>query len=120
MKKSEIKNIEEQISFEKLYDLISKWQIETFLKDCKPPYDLSPLLNHLREEIDELEKEPLSQTEWADLFILLIGGYSRTYVGSGIDKAECLLEIIKRKMNKNLKRKWSKPDEKGIMRHIKK
>lgn len=94
---------------------ITEWQNKTFGKATA----LSKI-NHLTEEVEELKDALFScaeisiQNEFADCFILLFGaaasyGYNYNQIS----------EIIDSKMQINYKRKWGKPDENGIVNHLK-
>lgn len=93
---------------------ITKWQKETFGQ-------ATPLskLAHLAEELQELytdliNKNPDRRLEFADCFLLLFGcaaADGMTY--------EDICNAINEKMDINYKRQWGKPDELGVVKHIK-
>lgn len=109
----------EEISFEELFKRIAEWQQKQFLSDQTPPYTIIPLLNHLKKEVKELIEKPYDQTEWADVMILVLGGFFRAFANSGIDTPGHLIEITRRKLEINKYRKWGKSDEEGVIEHIK-
>ena len=93
---------------------IAEWQLETFGKATS----LSKVA-HLQEEVEELSDDLLSRNpdrrlEFADCFLLLFGAAASdgmTY--------EDICNAIDEKMAINKKRKWGKPDENGVVNHIK-
>ena len=105
---------------QELFNRVTEWQRKTFPKATP----LSKLF-HLEEELEELKQELNIQytdsfveqrlrDEYADCFLLLYGsaaanGYS----------LEDINKIISSKMDKNEKRTWGTPDEKGVVRHVK-
>ena len=100
-----------------IYDRVNDWQTKTF-----PQGGAMSKLYHLQKEItellDELVKENTDkaaiQEEYADCFILLIGSAGVFGLNS-----DCILKSIREKMDINEKRTWGKPDEKGVVLHIK-
>lgn len=106
---------------------ISKWQNKTFGKATA----LSKMA-HLKEEIEELNKELifhhenepyfkypeankiLKEREFADCFILLFGAAASD--GMTYDK---ICKCIEEKMEINYKRNWGQPKENGVVNHIK-
>lgn len=95
---------------------ITEWQNKTFGKATA----LSKV-NHLKQEVDELryaldsDDTDLSiSEEFADCFILLFGAAASH--GFTFDS---ICEIIDNKMQINYKRNWGKPDENGVVNHIK-
>lgn len=99
---------------------ISEWQNETF-----PSATALSKVSHLKQEVSELFDELAKfedgqlneddlKTEFADCFILLYGAAS----SFGLTLFE-INECINAKHNINLKRKWGKPDENGVVNHIK-
>lgn len=96
-----------------LLERVTKWQDATFGQ-------ATPLskLAHLRKELVELEVEIGSdlsfgaEEEYADCFLLLYGSaikYGMTW--------DTINLAISRKMDKNEKRKWGKPDAEGVVEH---
>jgi NTP pyrophosphatase (non-canonical NTP hydrolase) len=98
--------------FNLLYRKIGKWQEKTF-----PGSNYKTKFNHLLDEIVELGDSLDSGTideiknELADCFILLLG---ICYV-FGVRP----VKIIRRKYKVNKKRKWGKPNEYGVISHVK-
>lgn len=94
------------------FDEITGWQKATF-----PSATSDSKIHHLMQEIKELseEKDPVAKSlEYADCFFLLFGaaaadGYSYEEICAAID--------IKFGINK--RRKWGKPDENGVVNHVK-
>lgn len=98
-----------------LFDRVTKWQDETFGK-------ATPIskLHHLEDEIEELmegfaemKNSDEIKSEYADCFLLLYGSAAK--FGMSYDDINL---AISRKMDINEKRKWGKPDEQGVVRHI--
>lgn len=74
-----------------------EWSERTF----GPGFRTSGVLNHIRKELAEVEKEPHDLMEWADIIILALDGYWR-HGGS----AERLLALLQKKQDKNFAREW--------------
>lgn len=74
-----------------------EWSERTF----GPGFRTDGILNHIRKELAEVEKEPHDLMEWADIIILALDGYWR-HGGS----AERLLALLQKKQDKNFARKW--------------
>jgi|SRR5579871_2527215 len=101
---------------EELFNEVTKWQKETF-----PTATALSRVHHLKEEILELIKEldiphpsySQLQQEYADCFLLLFGSAS----ASGMNYSDicCAIEM---KMKINKSRRWGKPDENGVIKHI--
>jgi len=97
------------------FESISQWQKETF-GQATP---LSKLV-HLKQEIKELKKDIKNNSaekrlEFADCFFLLFGCAS----ASGMSY-EDICNAIQEKFEINKNRKWGKPDQNGVVNHIKK
>ncbi len=96
------------------FESISKWQNETFGEATA----LSKIA-HLKQEVKELKKDlkkdsPAKKYEFADCFILLFGA-----AASDGMSYEDICNAINEKMEINKSRKWGKPDENGVVNHIK-
>lgn len=96
------------------FEAITLWQKQTFGQ-------ATPLskLAHLKQEIEELEKdiisgEPKRHLEYADCFFLLFG----CAAADGLTY-EAIISSIDEKFSINKDRKWGKPDENGVVNHIK-
>lgn len=96
--------------FQQLQDELGEWADSTF-----GPRTAESLLNHLREELDEVIADPTDEHEWADCLQLLIDAY-RLATGNSTDK---LLDSSFQKLEILKTRKWHPADENGIVRHIK-
>lgn len=118
---------------EKLQNLvndIAKWSDATFGDGQRNP----AILYHLKKEVPELieaieiraemikqqqpQEELGEQTneimfEYADCFMLLFD--SARVEGLNVEN---LLELISAKLEINKKRKWGKPDENGVVEHV--
>ena len=87
---------------------IAEWSKETF-KDST----ILSNIEHLRDEIDEIEEFPENIEEWADVIIL----YMNAAYLSGHSMDEILIAVHK-KFEKNKNRSWGEPDERGVVKHI--
>lgn len=99
---------------ERQFNEITEWQRNTFRQATA----LSKI-EHLKEEIKELEADIESNAaekrfEFADCFMLLFGAAAcegMTY--------HDIVSAIEEKFTIIRTRKWGKPDEKGVVKHIK-
>lgn len=96
------------------FNEITKWQKETFGQ-------ATPLskIAHLAEELSELvadlkSNNPGRRLEFADCFFLLFGAAA----ADGMSY-EDICNAIQEKFEINKKRKWGKPNEQGVVNHIK-
>lgn len=87
---------------------IAEWSWNTF-KDSTIRSNIA----HLRDEIDEIEETPENIEEWADVIILYMN--AAHFSGHSMDD---ILKAVHAKHEKNKKRKWGEPDERGVVRHI--
>ncbi len=99
---------------EEQFNTITQWQKNTFTKATA----LSKIA-HLRQEIEELASDietnnPNQNLEFADCFILLFGAAN----SAGFSYNE-ILKSIDEKMEINFTRKWGKPNEDGVVNHLK-
>lgn len=92
-----------------LFKEITEWQHKVFTKA-----NTQSKLAHLQQEVIELVKEPYSDEEYADCFLLLIGAWE-----SRGKNYEELLQCIRQKFEVNKKRNWGEPDSEGVVNHIK-
>jgi len=106
---------------EKQFNEITAWQKVTF-----PNATALSKIHHLNQEIQELTVE-LSQNkmcitevqintrlEFADCFLLLFDAAA----ANGMSYQDCI-NAIQEKFEINKSRKWGKPDENGVVNHIK-
>lgn len=96
------------------FEDVVKWQKETFGQATS----LSKLA-HLNEELFELRDDLVNQRsdkrlEFADCFLLIFGCAAAD--GMSYDD---ICNCIDEKMKINKARKWGKPDEFGVVKHIK-
>ena len=103
--------------FTKEYDEFENLLIEqenfskkTFGKD----YPLDALFKHLKKELDEVLENPNDLEEWSDCFLIFLDSMWRNKIST-----EVILNEAKKKLIKNQKRKWNKPDKDGIIHHKK-
>jgi len=96
---------------------ITEWQRETF-----PNATVFSKLAHLEQELEELvmalhsenETEESKRMEFADCFLLLYGAAAAHGMSYGD-----ICTAIDQKMEINRNRTWGKPDENGVVNHIK-
>lgn len=81
------------------------WQRTTF-----PVGTLAGAVEHLRREAEELAGNPTSESELADVQILLAQVAARQGVS--------LVDAVIRKMLVNRARQWQEPDEHGVVEHV--
>lgn len=96
------------------FNEITEWQKQTF-----PKANALSKIAHLAEELQELVvdlKENASgiRHEYADCFLLLFGSAA----AAGMSY-EDICRAIDEKMVINKNRKWGKPNEDGVVNHIK-
>ncbi len=97
---------------QKLWDDLAEWSNNTFGPvDKRGP--LSPL-NKLKEEIEELIKEPYDKLEYADALHLIFDAARR----AGIS-LELLIKSADDKLQINKLRSWGEPNENGVFQHLK-
>jgi hypothetical protein len=97
----------------KQFEQIAAWQKETFGQATA-----ISKLNHLKKEVDELIIDIAidsteKRLEFADCFFLLFGAAAAdgmTY--------EDICHAIEEKFEINKARKWGKPDENGVVEHV--
>lgn len=93
---------------------ITKWQKETFGK-ATPLSKLAHLQEEVIETIEAIKtKDNKTNLEFADCFLLLFGAanaYGMSY--------DDICDAIEEKMKINKARKWGKPNENGVVNHIK-
>lgn len=101
---------------ENQFNVVTTWQKNTFGAATA----LSKL-NHLEEEIEELHVDLVENApeenirmEFADCFILLFGAAD----SHGLTYSD-IVDSIWQKMEINKNRKWGKPDNNGVVKHIK-
>lgn len=108
---------------EQLFKEITTWQKETF-GQATPISKLSHLSDEVLELKSELnegqtgfispEQDEKIKLEYADCFFLLFG--SAAAYGMSFDD---IVKCIQDKFEINKKRKWGKPDNNGVVNHIK-
>lgn len=95
------------------FDEITKWQNETF-GQATALSKIAHLAEELQELVDDLKVNAENRRlEFADCFILLFGAAASD--GMNYEK---ILEAIEEKMLINYQRKWGKPNENGVVNHI--
>ena len=100
---------------QKLMDDILEWSSNTFENETS-----ISKINHLKKEVDELKfsifhehSEAEKRYEFADCFMLLIAAAKM----EGLTANDLIL-ITKAKLELNKSRTWGKPDENGVVEHI--
>lgn len=93
-----------------LQDEVARWSKETFGQ--RSP---SPIIAHLRKEVEELWKEPFSTEEYADCLMLLLDAAERAGLTTDLIVKETFA-----KLEVNKQREWGEPDEHGAVDHIRK
>lgn len=97
------------------FEKITAWQKKTF-----PDATALSKIAHLKKELPELEEaikndwpNTAAVMEFADCFFLLFGSAA----SAGLDY-ETIIAGIEQKFEINKSRKWGKPDENGVVEHI--
>lgn len=85
-----------------------KWSRETFGESS-----MESNIDHLRDELAEIIENPTDIEEWADVMLLYMNALS--FVDFTMDD---VLEAVHKKYEKNNKRKWGKPDDRGVVKHL--
>lgn len=103
---------------EQQFATITEWQKETFRQATS-----GSKIAHMAQELSELyaeihhgnasERAEQRRLEFADCFILLFGA-----AASDGMSYEDICAAIEDKMTINYKRKWGKPDENGVVNHV--
>ena len=78
-----------------------------------PDQTLAAKLEHLRREVVELQDNPRDLSEWADVFILILGSANK----AGLAAPE-LIALAHEKMAINENRKWGPADKHGVHHHL--
>lgn len=93
---------------------ITEWQNKTF-GQATPLSKIAHLAEELEELVTDLKENNSGKTlEFADCFILLFGA-----AASDGMSYENICNAIDEKMSINYQRKWGKPQENGVVNHIK-
>lgn len=74
------------------------------------------LMEEVGEVLDCINKGEDPKVEFADCFLLLIDAY-RKYYGDDVDM-QTLIDVSSDKLDIVAKRKWGKPNEHGVFKHI--
>jgi NTP pyrophosphatase (non-canonical NTP hydrolase) len=74
------------------------------------------LAEEIGEVLDCMKKGEDPQIEFADCFLLLVDAY-RKYYGDDVDM-QSLIDVSSEKLDVIVKRKWDKPNEHGVYKHI--
>ncbi len=84
---------------------VTAWQRETFKQAT-----VHSITEHLRREAEELAASPTSESEMADVLILL----NAVAAMQGVD----LADVVSQKMRVNRARRWQEPDLAGVVEHV--
>ena len=96
------------LDFSKFQKLHGEWSDKTFgIREPKAP------LHHLKKEVQEVIDQPYDIQEYADCFLLLMD--SARIAGFNMDDLY-FASFEKFMINQN--RQWGKPDENGVVEHI--
>lgn len=76
----------------------SAWSLRTF----GPGVRVAALIDHIKKELIEIERDPSDVSEWVDVIILAMDGAWRS---AGVDGA-ALAEALVAKMATNKARRW--------------
>ena len=74
------------------------------------------LVEEIGEVLDCIHKGEDPNVEFADCFLLLVDAY-RKYYGDDVDM-QTLIDVSSEKLDIIAKRKWGKPNEHGVYKHI--
>jgi len=103
---------------QQLMNDIGDWSDATFGEGQRNPAILYHLKKEVQELIDEFEKTEIDEFkklgEYADCFMLLLDSARKYGISAGH-----LIRITREKLEINKKREWGKPDENGVVEHIK-
>jgi len=88
---------------------LGEWADATFGVNRNP----RAVVAHLKKEVDELYDNIYESEEYVDCLMLLLDAYRR----SG-GTADGLIEDAFKKLEVCKKRKWSEPNEEGIVEHV--
>ena len=90
--------------------MINTWSTATFGEDHQR---FSPIVHHLKKEVQELLDTDGDEMEFADCMMLLLDAAKvKGICGSKV------LALTEQKLEINKKRTWGKPDENGVVEHI--
>ncbi len=99
---------------EQQFNEISLWQKETF-GQATPLSKIAHLAEELEELVSDLQTSaPDRRLEFADCFFLLFGSAAM----DGMSYQD-ICNAIQEKFEINKARKWGKPNEEGVVNHIK-
>ncbi len=96
------------------FEKIIKWQRETFIH-AHPLSKIAHLAKELQELVGAIKSGDMDRDlEYADCFFLLFGAASADGMTYSM-----ICDAIDRKFEINKARQWGKPDEDGVVEHIK-
>jgi hypothetical protein len=99
---------------EQQFNEITAWQKQTF-GQATPISKIGHLAEELQELVADLKNNnPDRRLEYADCFFLLFGSAA----ADGMSYQD-ICNAIQEKFEINKRRRWGKPDENGIVKHIK-
>lgn len=98
---------------EQQFNEISAWQKQTF-GQATPLSKIAHLAEELQELVSDLKSNnPERRLEFADCFFLLFGSAA----ADGMTYQD-ICQAIQEKFEINKARKWGKPDENGVVKHV--
>lgn len=98
---------------EQQFNEISAWQKQTF-GQATPLSKIAHLAEELQELVSDLKiNNPERRLEFADCFFLLFGSAA----ADGMTYQD-ICQAIQEKFEINKVRKWGKPDESGVVKHV--
>lgn len=120
------------MELQKLMDKVSKWSDSTFGKLQRT----DGIINHLKKEVVELSEAVAEYEKVRGDDSVGIGEFGRKFEDSNMEFADCfmllidaahhhgltarqLIHLTNKKLKINKKRNWGKPDENGVVEHIK-
>mgnify|MGYP002632438467 CR=1 FL=1 len=102
------------LGIDHLQQKIGEWSDVAFGVSTPEASRTYSILEHMKEEVEELQESPTDLTEYADVFTLLLDA-ARTQGISGED----ILFAAYGKLAENRHRQWGPVNEKGYHNHIK-
>ena len=86
---------------------VTEWAQRTF-----PDSTLNAQLEHIHEELTEVEETPSDEFEWADVLLI----FMHAALEQGLTMAD-LYHACEKKFAIVQKRQWGDPDERGVVHH---
>ena len=93
-----------------LYDSRAAWSERTF----GPGDKYAGVVEHIRRELAEIERNPADLEEWVDVVMLAMDGAFRSAKADGA----AFWAAFRAKAAKNEARQWAPPDAAGVVEHV--